>query len=216
MEAVLIAETGRPSGSRPSRRLRAEGKVPAVVYGHGMEPLPISVVRRDLRSALTTGAGTNALLTLRVGGDEHLALVKDLQRHPVRNEVVHVDFVVVNRNQAIQVDVPIVLTGEAKDVLSQQGVIDQQLFSLLVDTTPGNIPDSFTVDVSGLSVGDSVRVADLDLPSGVTTEVDPEEAVVVAQISRAGIEAASLDEEAAAEAAAAEAGGDDAGDSAGS
>ena len=200
MEVTLTADTGRTTGSRPSSRLRAAGKIPAVLYGHGMDPVSVSVARRDLRTVLTSESGANTLLRLQVDGSEHLAILRDMQRDPVRNEVTHVDFVVVRRDEAVQVDVPIVLEGDAAAVRAEQGVVDQALFALPITTTPGNIPAHFTVDVSGLQVGDTVRVSDLSLPSGVSTDVDPEEAVVVAQVSRATIEAAALEAEAQGEA----------------
>jgi large subunit ribosomal protein L25 len=203
-EVQLSAESGRPTGSRPSGRLREEGRIPAVVYGHGISPLSVSISRRDLRAALHTDAGSNAVINLAVGSDEHLTIVKDLQRHPVRNEVIHVDFLVVNRNEIVTVDAPIVLTGDSKAVHDASGTIDQQLFTLSVNSTPGNIPNEITVDVSGLGIGDSIRVGDLQLPTGVTTDVDPEEAVAIAQVTRATLEAEEL--EAGAEAATEEGG----------
>ena len=196
-EVTLTAETGRPTGSRASNRLRNDGRIPGVVYGHGMAPLSVTVPWRELRAALNTDAGLNALINLSVGGDTHLTIVKDMQRHPVRSDVTHVDFIVVNRNEAITVDVPIVLEGEAEEVHREQGVVEQNLFSLSVNTTPTNIPNQITIDISGLSIGDAIRVGDLSLPSGVTTDLDAEEPVVVAQVSRAAIEAEQLEAEAA-------------------
>lgn len=196
-EITLVADAGRVTGSRPSGRVRGEGRVPAVVYGHGITPLSISIERKALRAALHTEAGHNAVINLTVGSDKHLTIVKELQRHPVRNEVVHVDFLVVNANEIVTVDTPIVLTGESQAVKDASGTVDQQLFSLTVNSTPGNIPNELTVDVSDLAIGDSVRVGDLQLPPGVTTDVDPEEAVVVAQVTRATLEAEQLEEAAA-------------------
>jgi large subunit ribosomal protein L25 len=213
-EVQLSAESGRPTGSRPSGRLREEGRIPAVVYGHGISPLSVSINRRDLRAALHTDAGSNAVINLAVGSDEHLTIVKDLQRHPVRNEVIHVDFLVVNRNEIVTVDAPVVLTGESKAVHDASGTIDQQLFTLSVNSTPGNIPNEITVDVSGLGIGDSIRVGDLQLPTGVTTDVDPEEAVAIAQVTRATLEAEELEAEAGAAAEAGEAAEGEAGESA--
>jgi len=89
-EVSLVAETGRPSGTRPARRLRALGKVPAVLYGHGTDTISLTVDARDLRSALTGEAGLNALITLRVDGGQHLAMARHLQRHPVKGTVDHV------------------------------------------------------------------------------------------------------------------------------
>src|SRR5687768_3074343 len=139
-EITITAETGRAAGSRSSRRLRHEGKIPGVVYGHGIEPIPVAVDARDLRHALNTEAGTNALLTLRVDGGEHLTMAKVLQKDPVRNTVVHVDFQVVRRDEAVSADVPIVLIGEAKGVTNGDGVVEQNLHSLNVNATPTTIP----------------------------------------------------------------------------
>jgi large subunit ribosomal protein L25 len=203
-EVTLAAETGRTIGSRSSGRIRTEGRVPAVMYGHGIDPKPISVVRRDLRAALHTDAGLNAVINLQIDGDQHLTIVKDLQRHPVRNDVVHVDFLIVRRDEVVTVDVPILLEGESAKVKEATGTVDQQLFALTVKTTPGNIPNELTIDVSEMDIGDSIRVGDVRLPSGVETEIDPEEPIAIAQVTRATIEAEELEEAAAAEAELAE------------
>jgi large subunit ribosomal protein L25 len=196
-EVTLTAEHGRTTGSGASGRLRGEGRIPGVVYGHGIDPISVSVARGDLRAALHTDAGLNALINLQVDGGSHLTIVKDLQRHPVRNEVTHVDFLVINRDEVLTVDVPIVLEGEATEVTSNDGTVDQQLFSLSVQAKPGSIPNELTVDISGLTIGDAIRVGDLRLPSGVETTVDAEEPIVTAQITRATIEAEELEAEAA-------------------
>ena len=198
-ELALKAETGRTKGSRASRRLRAEGKIPGVVYGHGIDPLSVAVNRRELRGVLTTEAGMNALIDLGVDDQQHLTVVRDVQRHPVRHEVVHLDFVIVRRDEVISVEVPIVLTGSAEEVRREAGTVDQVLFSLAVLGRPGSFPNELEIDISDLRIGDSVRVDDLALPEGVTTELDGEEPVVVAQLSRASLEADELEAEAAAE-----------------
>lgn len=179
-EITLVAQMGRVTGSRSSNRLRAAGNIPAVVYGHGMAPVSIAVDRRALRQALTTSAGLNAVIDLTVEGTEHATVVKQLQRDPVRRTVTHVDFQVVNLNEEITVDVPMVLEGEALAVVSQDGVVDLLLNTLTVTTTPRNIPDQIVYDVSGMQPGDIVRVADLSLPPGVTTTLDPENPVISA------------------------------------
>ena len=201
-ELALKAETGRTKGSRASRRLRAEGKIPGVVYGHGIDPLSVAVNRRELRGVLTTEAGMNALIDLGVDDQQHLTVVRDVQRHPVRHEVVHLDFVIVRRDEVISVEVPIVLTGSAEQVRREAGTVDQILFNLTVLGRPGSFPNELEIDISSLNIGDSVRVADLALPEGVITELDGEEPVVVAQLSRASLEADELEAEAEAEAAA--------------
>jgi large subunit ribosomal protein L25 len=197
-EVRLTASPRTAAGSRAAGRLRREGRIPAVVYGHGADPVSVSVVRRELRTALSGEAGSNALLDLQVEGEAVLALVKDMQRDAVRNEVVHVDFIRVSRDEAVTVEVPIHFEGEASEVTAGGGTLDQQLFNLTVTATPGDIPAAITYDVSGLTIGDSVRVGDLTLPRGVSTDVDAEEPVAVAQVSQAAQEAEALDMEAAA------------------
>lgn len=214
-EITLPAELGRPVGSRSSGRLRAAGKVPGVLYGHGNEPVPVAVDARALRAALTTEAGLNALITLDMGGNSQLAMAKDIQRHPVRNTVSHVDFLAISRDEVVTADVPVVLVGEASDLLRADGVVDQQLFNLTIHSKPGSIPHAIEIDISGLQVGDAVRIDDLELPAGVTTDVDGETALVIGQppqvteadlVTEADAEAAVV--AAAEDAAAAEAGGD--------
>jgi len=210
-ESTLVAETGRPTGSRASGRLRAAGKIPGVLYGHGLTPVPLAVGRRELRHALSGPAGVNAVVQLKVGADTHPTVVKDLQRDPVRRTVTHIDFIVVRMDEEITVDVPIVLEGEPKRVLSDNGVIEHSLQSLAVVTTPADIPPSITVDISELVIGDVLRVGDLVLPRGVTAAVDPDTPIVVA----AG---AAVEEEPVAEAAEGEEGegeGEAAGDTEG-
>jgi large subunit ribosomal protein L25 len=211
-EVTITADVGRPIGSRPARRLRAEGKVPAVLYGHGIDAQALAVDARELRNALTGEAGLNALITLQIDSESHLAMARHLQRHPVKGSVDHVDFVVVRRDEIVTAEVPITLVGEATDLHQHDGIVEQQLFNLTIKAKPMDIPSGIEADISGLVIGEAVRVADLKLPSGVETEVDPEESVVVGQPPAAeelpepveGEEAAEGEEGAPAEGAAAE------------
>mgnify|MGYP001824851301 FL=1 len=200
-ETVLQAETGRRAGSSDARRLRADGKIPAVVYGHGMDPLSVSVDRRELRQALSGGAGMNTILDLTVEGTVYPALIKDIQRHPVKRSVEHIDFIQVDLNEEIVVSIPITLEGEAKDVSAHGGLVDLTMQELDVRTTPRNIPDGIAIDVSEMTMDTVIRVEDITLPSGVVAEADPEAPVVTVLTMRTPV----LDaEEAAAEEAAAE------------
>lgn len=185
-EINLVAEAPRPLGSRAAGRLRASGRIPGVIYGHGIDPLPISVDGRSLRAALTTGAGLNALLALQVGSETHLTLAREIQRHPVRSTVVHVDFLVVRRDEIVSAEVPINLVGEARKVAQNDGLIEHQLTSLTVHATPANIPSHIEVDISNMDIGDTIRVSDIALPTGVSTDLDPEEPVVIA--ARGGVD----------------------------
>jgi large subunit ribosomal protein L25 len=196
-EVRLVAELGRTTGSSASRRLRHAGRVPAVVYGHGMQPLSVSVGARDLRTALSAH-GLNQVLTLDVDGSGHLVLARQLQRHPVRHTLSHVDFQVVRRDEVVTAEVPIVTVGAAVQVERDRGVLEHPLSSLTIRSTPEQIPQEITVDISDLEVGGAVRVRDLLLPQGVTTDVDPDEPVVIAAASTVAAEVAA---EEAAEAA---------------
>jgi large subunit ribosomal protein L25 len=206
-ETVLTAELGRTSGSADSRRLRAEGKIPAVVYGHGMDPLTVSVDRRELRQALSGAAGLNTILDLTIDGAVYPTLIKDIQRHPVKRNVQHIDFIQVNLNEEIVVSVPIHLEGEAKAVASGNGLIDLAMQELEVRTTPRNIPDSIVIDVTDMNMESVIRVEDIPLPSGVVAEAEAEAVVVTVLVTRT---AASEAQEAADEAAAASASADSA------
>jgi large subunit ribosomal protein L25 len=215
-ETVLLAESGRITGSASARRLRADDRIPGVVYGHGMDPVSVSVVRRDLRVALSGTAGLNTILDLTVDGQVYPTLVKDIQRHPVKRNVQHIDFIQVDLNEEVRVAIPVRLVGEAKDVELEGGLVDLTMTVMEVKTTPRNIPDEIVVDVSEMDMDSTIRVADIALPAGVTATADPEYPVVTILTMRTPV----LDAEEAAAEAAAEAGeegeeGDAAGDTAG-
>jgi large subunit ribosomal protein L25 len=186
-ETVLIAETGRRTGSSDSRRLRAEDQIPGVVYGHGMDPISLSVNRRDLRVALSGSAGLNTIIDLTVDGKVYPSLIKDIQRHPVKRNVQHIDFIQVNLNEEITVGVPLVLEGEAHDVLANNGLVDLAIQELQVRTTPRQIPDSIVIDVTDFTLDTVIRIEDLTLPAGVEAIGEPDAPVVTVLIMR-GVE----------------------------
>jgi large subunit ribosomal protein L25 len=200
MATVLLAQTGRVTGSAASRRLRGDGTVPGILYGHGMTPLAVAVERRDLRIALSGAAGVNTVLDLTVDGTVYPAIVKELQRHPVRRSVVHVDFIQVNLDEEITVSVPLRLVGEAKAVEDEGGLVDPAVDSIEVVTTPRNIPDEFVVDVSEMTMDTVIRLGDVAMPAGVSATGDPESPVVTVLTMRAEVaEIEAADAEAAAE-----------------
>lgn len=195
-ELILKTDTSRELGTRPSRRLRRAGQVPGVVYGLGGESVSVAVDARELRSALNTEAGLNALLTLDVEGDRQLSLVKELQHHPVRNEVIHVDFIRVDADVAVEVEVRVVLEGEATAVANEDGVVDQIAFTVAVLAKPESIPNELSIDISEMVMGDTVRAGDLELPEGVELAGDLEELVASTSIRVIEIEEPEVDEEA--------------------
>jgi large subunit ribosomal protein L25 len=144
-----------------------------------MEARPVAVDGRSLRAALSTEAGLNAVIALDVDGDRYTALTREIQRHPVRGTVLHVDFQVVDPNETVTAEVPVVLVGDAVEVAHADGIVDQQLFTLTVRATPSEIPTVLEVDVSGLTVGGTIRVGEVTLPGRVSAEVDPDTVVVM-------------------------------------
>jgi large subunit ribosomal protein L25 len=199
-EVTLAARSGRDTGTRSTRRLRTKGWIPGVVYGHGADPIPVTVGARDFQIALSGEAGLNTLLSLEVDGDNYLTLARDIQRHPVRNTVSHVDFLIVRRDEVITAEIPINLVGEAIEVQHGDGVVDQQLFTLQIKARPADIPPSVDIDISELIIGGSLHVSDLAIPAGVELETDLDATVVAGQPPRVQIS----EEEEAAEAAAEE------------
>jgi len=188
MATVLVANTGRPTGSAASRRMRAKDTVPAVLYGHGMTPVPVSIGRRELRVALSGAAGLNTVLDLTVDGTVYPAIVKELQRHPVRRTVVHVDFLQVNLDEEITVAIPLRLEGEATAVMNGGGLVDPSVDTIEVVTTPRRIPPEFVVDISGMQMDTVIPLSDVPMPDGVTASGDPDMPVVTVLTMRAEVE----------------------------
>ncbi|CAN5383462.1 hypothetical protein BH23ACT3_BH23ACT3_11400 [soil metagenome] len=208
-ETVLVAESGRPTGSSAARRMRADDVIPAVVYGLGMEPLSISVARRDLRQALSGTASMNTVLDLTVDGTVYPAIIKDLQRHPTRRTVSHVDFIQITLTEEIRVSVPLRLVGEAPEVANNSGLVDPAVDSIEVATTPRSIPDEIVIDISEMTMESVIRLGEVTLPAGVVATGDPQMPVVTVLVMRAEIEEIEeADAEAAAEAAAESEGGE--------
>jgi large subunit ribosomal protein L25 len=176
-EYKLAAENRSEAGKGAARRLRASGRVPAVLYGHGTKPQHLSVDARQFGQALRTDAGVNVLISLEVGRNQHLALAKEIQRHPVKGSLIHVDFIQVRRGEKVHVQVPVHLVGEAPGS-REGGILDQDLYQLNVEAEVTAVPEAVDADVSGLGIGDVLRVADLKAPDGAVILDDPEASVV--------------------------------------
>jgi large subunit ribosomal protein L25 len=179
-DITLVAEQRPEKGSRPSGRLRRAGRVPAVVYGLGVDTLMVTVRARELGHILSGASGANTLITLEVDGDDFLTLARQIQRHPTRGELLHVDFIRIRRDVAVSAEIPVHLVGESTGV-RDGGLLEQLIFNLTIEAMPGNIPVSLEVDVSALAIGDQIRVSDVPLGNGVATQVEGE--TVVAQVA---------------------------------
>jgi large subunit ribosomal protein L25 len=199
-EQKLVAEKREGTGKGVTRKLRAAGRVPAVLYGQGVEPISLSVDSRELIHLFHTGAGTNVLVDLVVDGDAHLAMAREIQRDHIKGRFVHVDFLVVSRDQKITIGVPVRLVGDSAGVKAG-GVLEHHLWEVQLECLPTNVPEAIEADVTELEIGSSLRVADLASPEGTTILTNPDDLVVAVQQPQARVEL----EEAAAEAAEGEA-----------
>ena len=185
INATLRTEFGKGA----ARRTRRANLIPAVLYGHGTDPVHVSLPSHEV--FLILKSTSNALLELKFDGGTELALVKDVQKDVVTNDIEHIDLLLVRRGEKVTVEVSVVTEGE-----SFPGTIHSvELQSLTVEALATAIPEHVTVSVEGLEDGTVVRVADLDLPEGVTTEIDPESAVVVISVPRLEEELEELEAE---------------------
>jgi large subunit ribosomal protein L25 len=195
-EYKLAAEPRSETGKGAARRARVTGRVPAVLYGHGMDPQHLSVDAREFTFALRTDAGANVLLELAVGRRKHLALAKDIQRDPLRGAFIHVDFLAVRRGEQVNVQVPVQLTGEAPGI-REGGRLEQFLYQVNVEAEVTAVPEFVEADISALAMGDMLRVSDLRVSDGVTITDAPDTPLLTVASPAAAEEPAA--EEAAAE-----------------
>jgi len=181
-ERVKLTVTERTRlGSSESRRLRRQGLVPGVLYGRA-EPVAISIGERDLRAALSTAGGSHAVLDVAIdGGQEHSAILKEFQRDKVRGTITHVDLQEIRLDQLIHSAVAITLGGEPVGV-KEGGVLSQVSNEVNVEGLPLEIPQHIDVDVSGMHIGDTLRLAELEVPEGITF-LDDLEATVLATVT---------------------------------
>ena len=170
-----------------------------------MDPVSVSVARRDLRVALSGESGMNTILDLTVNGKVYPTLVKDIQRHPVKRNVQHIDFIQVDLNEEVIVHVPVRLVGEAKAVEAEGGLVDLTMNTIEVKTTPRNIPSAVVVDISEMDMDTTIRLSDIVLPADVIATADPTDPVVTVLTMRTPVLDAEADAAAAAATEAAEA-----------
>jgi large subunit ribosomal protein L25 len=195
-QITLRAQSGRTTGSRASRRLRREGQVPAIVYGRDVDdPINVAVNHHDLMVALSTEAGTNALITLDLGSDTVLTMPRVVERHPFRNEIRHVDFVTVSLTERVSAEVHVHFEGEPVGV-REGGVPSYARTTVYVEALPAEIPTSISLDISDLDIGDNLRVEDLPAIEGVEYLDEPEAVIVSVTVPRALVEEEAEAEEA--------------------
>ena len=171
-EVTLVADAGRPIGKSAARKIRRDGKVPAIVYGLGTDPEAVALPSRELQHILGGAGGANTLINLDLSGRSELVLARQVVRHPVRHTLIHVDLIRVRRDTAVSAEVPIHLVGEALGT-KNGGLLEQDTFTLSIEAKPGDLPAAIEADISALGIGDQLSVADLKLPSGVVTTQEP-------------------------------------------
>ncbi|MEI6251694.1 MAG: 50S ribosomal protein L25/general stress protein Ctc [Mycobacteriaceae bacterium] len=169
----LEVEVRTRTGKGASRQARREGKVPAVLYGHGADPQHINLNAHAF-AAVLRNSGTNAVLSLQIGGEEQLALPKAITIHPVRRNLEHIDLIVVRRGEKVTVEVPVHLEGEA----ASGTLVTQDATTIEIETEALSIPENLVLSIEGVEEGTQILAGQVTLPSGVTLVSDPEMLVV--------------------------------------
>jgi large subunit ribosomal protein L25 len=186
MEKVTLQAKKRDElGKTKVGKLRKEKLIPCVCYKDGKEPINIKVRAGDFIKTLHTKAGENVLITLNIEDDkskkDRTVIIKEMQTHPVKEDILHVDFKEISLTEKIKVKAPITIHGEAKDVVSEGGVIEHAMWELEIECLPTEIPEKIVVEVAGMKIGDTVFVKGLDIPQGIKVLNDPDLVVVTAK-----------------------------------
>ena len=182
MEKYIIEAQEREVIGKKVKALRREGLLPAVIYGSGMDPKPITLNTKKVRQTLGM-IGANTLVTIKLGKKEHLALVRDVQREVIMRDLLHIDFQAVSLEETITSTVPIVIVGEAPATKEYEAILVTGLDELQIEAKAKDLPDVISADVSGLfEVGDNIQVKDLVIPGEVKILDDPEEVVITVTV----------------------------------
>src|SRR3989338_1324334 len=182
MKTVELKVTHRETlGKGYAGRIRREGRIPAILYGHEIAPVPLELDLKTFQKILKTGAGSNVILSLKIAGlkkdNEHTAIIKDIQVDPISDGFTHVDFNAISLTEKIRVNVPIHAKGEAPGV-KEGGVLEHVHREIEVECLPTEIPEKFDISVDNLNIGDSLHVSDIAFPAGVVCTLNPEEVVL--------------------------------------
>jgi len=175
-QVKLTAQIRQETGQSAVKKIKSQGFVPAVIYSENEKPVSLKVNERDINNVLAHAVGENLLVELDVAGKNHLALIKEVQHHPVNQQVLHVDFHGVSANKAIEANIPVEPTGEAAGVKAG-GVLEQQMRTMTISCLPKDLPEVLHVDVSALAIGNALHVKDIPLPASVKAVDNPEKTV---------------------------------------
>ena len=191
--ATLSGSVRENGGKGVARSLRSSGRIPAIIYGHGREPQSLSIDTRELEKLLSHISAENTVIDLDVGGKSSRTLIREIQRHPFKRQILHVDFQELVAGEKVVVRLPIVLMGVPAGVRMDGGVLDQTLRELEVEVDPANIPNHVEIDVTELMIGASLHVSDIKLPEGVEVYGDSDASVCVISAPRAAVEEAATE-----------------------
>jgi len=196
-KTILKAAKRESTGKGGARKLRRGGQVPAVLYGKDMEPVSLSVDAHDAMHLFQAISVENTLVDLKVEGvrEPFVTLVREIQTHPFKPDLVHIDFLRVQEGVAVELEVPVHLVGVPVGVKQEGGVLEQVIHELAVRCIPSNIPESIEVDVTGLELDDSIHVSDIAVGEGVEITIPPERVVCLVAMPRVVIEEVEEEEE---------------------
>jgi large subunit ribosomal protein L25 len=197
--ATLSAEGRTETGKGAARKLRATGRVPAVVYGHAREPQSLSLQTREFEKLLSQIATGSTVVELSLGGAITKTLIREVQRHPFKKSILHVDFQELVAGEKVTVDVPLVYVGVPEGVRLSGALLEQILHSIEILVDPANIPNHIDVDVTALAMGHSLHVRDIPVGAGIEVLTDEDATICAVVAPRAVVEeTAAVEEEAAA------------------
>jgi large subunit ribosomal protein L25 len=196
-KANLSAETRTDTGKGVARKLRAAGRVPGIIYGHAREAQSLSVNARDLDRLLGSISAESTVVELNIGGASSNTLIREIQRHPFKKVVLHIDFQELVAGEKVLVHVPLVFVGTPEGVRLSGALLEQIVHSIEIRVDPANIPNHIDVDVSALGMGHSIHVRDLKLPEGVEVLTDEDSTLCACVAPRAAVEEAAATEEGA-------------------
>ena len=206
MEKVILkADLREGAGKKVARGLRAKAIIPAIVYKGGKEALKLQVAERELEDVIHTKAGENVIITLKITGEAKAAakdktvIIKEIQRGPIKDEILHVDFNEISLTEMLKVNVPLVPKGEASGVKKDGGVLDHVMWELQIECLPTDIPEKVEVDISNLNIGDAIYVKNIAMPEAVKVLNDPELIAFIVKPPKVEVPKEPTAEEAAAE-----------------
>jgi large subunit ribosomal protein L25 len=187
--ATLSANTRAETGKGAARKLRQAGNIPAVIYGHNREPQSLVLNARETEKLVKSIAVSSTVIELGIEGKTARTLIREIQRHPFKRTILHIDFQELVAGETVTVKCPIVYVGTPEGVRLEGGILDQIMHELQIQVDPGNIPNHIDVDISALKVGKSLHVSDLKVPAGIKIVDDASSTVCIVQQPKQAAEA---------------------------